>query len=212
MGTQRNWMDLALQLLSQHTRQPPYSWIYLWTVHWPTREKKTIVMKPTRKNLWKKHTASEDNILECREPKSKQFSPVFLSSSTSVSYTATKRAKKSQGTTRVKIDAHDETSARPTRPPAQGKAAAISNSQTQPKRAAQKSLGTKTTGADAGQTSTPARRTQTAGRVVTTPSKPKKQPEPEDREVTPVKPSPAPARTMGTQTTHPNATVKKAWR
>ncbi|KAJ8075421.1 hypothetical protein PM082_019759 [Marasmius tenuissimus] len=149
---------------------------------------------------------------------------------TYVSYTATKRAKQSQGTTRAKMDACNNIFARTARPPAQGMAAAISNSQTQPKRAAQKFPGTKTTGVGAGQTSTPARRyepicqiagtyhptsrlsTQTAGRVVITPSKLTKQPEPEDREVTPAKPSPAPARTTRTQTTRTNATVKKAWR
>ncbi|KAL0057396.1 hypothetical protein AAF712_015963 [Marasmius tenuissimus] len=116
-------------------------------------------------------------------------------SPTSVSYTVTKRAEQLQRATRAKTDARDDTSTRTTRPPAQGKAAAISNSQTQPKRATQKSLGTKTTGVGAGQTSTAARRTQAASRVVTTPSKPNKQPEPEDREVTPAKPSSAPART-----------------
>ncbi|KAJ8075453.1 hypothetical protein PM082_019791 [Marasmius tenuissimus] len=126
-------------------------------------------------------------------------------SSASTSYTATKRAKQPQGATQAKIDARGNTSARPTRPSAQGKAVAIPSSQIQPKRAEQKYLGTKTTGVGAGQTSTAARRTQTTGTVVTTPSKPNKQLEPEDREV-------IPARTTRTQTSRTNATVKKAWR
>ncbi|KAJ8075439.1 hypothetical protein PM082_019777 [Marasmius tenuissimus] len=150
---------------------------------------------------------------KCRPDSSKPIAqkPAPLGHSpTSVSYTATKRAKQSQGTTRAKIDARDNTSARITRPPGQGKAAAISNTQIQLKRAAQKSLRTRTIGVGAGQTSTAARRTQTAG--ITTPRKPKKQPEPEDGEVTPAKPSPTPARTTRIQTSRTNATVKKAWR
>ncbi|KAJ8075344.1 hypothetical protein PM082_019682 [Marasmius tenuissimus] len=159
------------------------------------------------------HFAVQDT--KCQPDSSKpiaQKQTPLRHSPTYVSYTATKRAKQSQATTPAKMDARDNISARTARPPAQGMAAAISNSQKQPKRAAQKSPGTKTTGVGAGQTSTPARRTQTAGRVVITPSKSTKQPEPEDREVTPAKPSPPPARTTRTQTTRTNATVKKAWR
>ncbi|KAJ8075411.1 hypothetical protein PM082_019749 [Marasmius tenuissimus] len=37
-----------------------------------TEEKGIDVMKPPRKNLWKRHAASEDNILECRRPKFNQ--------------------------------------------------------------------------------------------------------------------------------------------
>ncbi|KAL0061599.1 hypothetical protein AAF712_011568 [Marasmius tenuissimus] len=59
----------------------------------------------------------------------------------------------------------------------------------------QRSLGTKAAGVNVGQKPIPARRTQTTGNVIAMPNKPKAQPRPEDRKVTPAKATPSSART-----------------
>ncbi|KAL0057960.1 hypothetical protein AAF712_015380 [Marasmius tenuissimus] len=63
----------------------------------------------------------------------------------------------------------------------------------------QKSLRPKAAGVDVGQKPTPARCTQTTGRVTTPPNRPKKQPQLEDRKVTPPKPTPSSASTTRPQ-------------
>ncbi|KAJ8075459.1 hypothetical protein PM082_019797 [Marasmius tenuissimus] len=132
---------------------------------------------------------------------------------TIVSELATKRPKPSdQGTESLGGDSRDYTPVRPTRLEARGKTVVMSSPQTRPKTVEQQSLGTKAAGVSAREKPVPARRTRTAGKVITTSNRPKEQSKQEVPKVTPAKPTPSSARTTRSQTTRTNETVKKAWR
>ncbi|KAJ8075333.1 hypothetical protein PM082_019671 [Marasmius tenuissimus] len=134
----------------------------------------------------------------------------------SVTTVATKQPKPSDQETKIlRGDTRDDTPVPPTRLEARGKIVVVSSPKIRPKTGEQKSLGTKAAAANTVQKPTPTRclsSTQTSGRVVTTPNKPKNQPEQKDRTVVLAKPTPSPSRITRSQTTHANETVKKAWR
>ncbi|KAK1228289.1 hypothetical protein PQX77_008672, partial [Marasmius sp. AFHP31] len=120
-------------------------------------------------------------------------------------------SKPSEGSKSLERGSRNDTSMQKKPPEAPGQATVVSSSRTRLKTAEQRSPGMRTARGVAGQEPTTAIRLRAAGRVVATPTKPKKQPEPEDRKVTRAKPSSGCARTMGSQSCT-GKTVKKPWR
>ncbi|KAJ8075456.1 hypothetical protein PM082_019794 [Marasmius tenuissimus] len=162
----------------------------------------TVIVVQAQRILWRRHATSDSNRLGFGElelkrihrrvlPKNlahsnsephfqvftRTISPAFPRSLTSGSNSATNQSKLSRGIARMKVDSRDVNFTRPTQSTITVSNLAINRSQL----------------------------SQRA--VISTPNKPKKQPEPEDRKVTQ-----SSARTTRSQRTRTNGSGKEAWR